>query len=554
MIHARLLRLAALAPGAVALPAVIGLAISAAHIGFALAIAGAITAAVHGQGRDAAALAGAALGITAVRSLLILLRETASARAGALVRRRVRAALLQTVVRADVSDASCGRDGDALSGGRIGAIIVDAVDALEGYAARYLPQILVTIIVPVAVIALLAPRSPAAAIVLAIALLIAVVAPRLWDGRLLHTGRPRWTAFADLSARCVETIRSMELLRSAGAADRRLAELDRRSRDLTEATMRQMRVSLVESGVSALALHLGTLGAVLAAIGAFGGGSRSGGAAVAVLLLAREGFRPIGELAAAWHLGYSALLCADDLERLAALPPAVADRGSRARPAPHASDLVVEGASYLHASSGRGVEEVSIRVPAGGLLAVLGPSGAGKSTFVRLLDRDADPQAGRVLLDGTDLRDYTLAALRRSIVVVPQSPVLFAWSLRDNLRLHRPDADDADLQRAVRAADLDAVIDRCPEGLDTVLGEDGAGLSGGERQRLTIARALVSEAPVLVLDEVTSALDPATERRVVEGVREHRRGRTTIVIAHRPGPAEGATAVLRLAGGRQAAA
>jgi subfamily B ATP-binding cassette protein MsbA len=166
-------------------------------------------------------------------------------------------------------------------------------------------------------------------------------------------------------------------------------------------------------------------------------------------------------------------------------------------------------------------------------VALVGPTGAGKSTLVSLIPRFFDPQRGVVRLDGTDVRDYTVASLRSQIALVLQDSVLFRTSLWENIACGRADADPDAVQNAVRLALVDEFSDRLPEGLDTLVGERGVNLSGGQRQRVAIARAIVRDAPVLILDEPTSALDTASEAVVLEALKNLMRGRTTVVIAHR---------------------
>ncbi len=179
------------------------------------------------------------------------------------------------------------------------------------------------------------------------------------------------------------------------------------------------------------------------------------------------------------------------------------------------------------------VEGLSLTVRAGETVALVGPSGAGKSTIFQLLLRFFDPDAGRVTLDGIDLRDVTRTDLRRRIALVPQEPVVFATSARENIRFGRPEASDAEVEAAARAAVADGFIARMPQGYDTYVGERGIMLSGGQRQRLAIARAILRDAPILLLDEATSALDAESERAVQQAVERLTAGRTTLVIAHR---------------------
>jgi ATP-binding cassette subfamily B protein len=176
---------------------------------------------------------------------------------------------------------------------------------------------------------------------------------------------------------------------------------------------------------------------------------------------------------------------------------------------------------------------VSFRVGQGEKLAIVGPSGAGKSTIFHLLLRYYDPISGRITFDGVRLSDLDPADLRAKIALVPQDSVMFATSVRDNIRFGRPDASDAEVARAAAHAHASAFIAAMPAGMDTQVGERGVTLSGGQRQRIAIARAILRDAPLLLLDEATSSLDAESETQVAAALAELMRERTTIVIAHR---------------------
>jgi ATP-binding cassette subfamily B protein len=179
-------------------------------------------------------------------------------------------------------------------------------------------------------------------------------------------------------------------------------------------------------------------------------------------------------------------------------------------------------------------------------VALVGATGSGKSTTLGLLHRAFDPQAGRITVDGVDIRDVTVASLRRNIGVVFQEPMLFARTIRENLLVGDPDATDAEITAALARAQATEIMMRQPAGLDAVVGERGRTLSGGERQRLSIARALLKNPPILILDEATSALDATTEAKVKRALDEVMRDRTTFVIAHRLATVRNATRILVL--------
>jgi ATP-binding cassette subfamily B protein len=176
---------------------------------------------------------------------------------------------------------------------------------------------------------------------------------------------------------------------------------------------------------------------------------------------------------------------------------------------------------------------VSFDIRPGETVALVGPSGAGKTTVIQLIQRFFDPTSGRILLDGIDLRDMARADFRGSIALVPQDPVIFATSARENIRFGRPGASDAEVEEAARAAAAHDFLAALPQGYDTYVGERGVMLSGGQKQRVAIARAILRDAPILLLDEATSALDAESERLVQMAVDRLAEGRTTLVVAHR---------------------
>ena len=230
--------------------------------------------------------------------------------------------------------------------------------------------------------------------------------------------------------------------------------------------------------------------------------------------------------------------------------PVVRDRKNARDPGRLAGAVVFENVGYSYDGRRFAVADVTVAIAAGETVALVGATGSGKSTTLSLLHRVFDPTRGRITIDGLDLRDLTLAGLRRNIGVVFQEPLLFARSIEENLRVGAPDATSADIAAALAGAHVTEVVERQSEGLRTILGERGRSLSGGERQRLAIARVLLKNPPILLLDEATSALDAVTEQQVQEAINAAARGRTTFIIAHRLSTVRRADRVLVFDGGR----
>ncbi len=262
---------------------------------------------------------------------------------------------------------------------------------------------------------------------------------------------------------------------------------------------------------------------------------------ITALYASYEPIKKLGSLNNEMKRGLGSL---DRLEAVLQAPVAIID-GPAAQPLPVArGELTFDRVSFAYTGGESVLENVSLHLPAGTVCALVGPSGAGKSTFANLVPRFFDPVAGRVLLDGHDLRAIRLADLRRNIAVVSQDPVLFNDTIFNNLLIARPEATLADVETAARAAFAHDFIRSFPDGYDTVVGERGARLSGGQKQRLALARAFLRNAPILILDEATSALDSESEAAIQLALKKLVVGKTVLIIAHRFSTIRDATKIL----------
>ena len=262
---------------------------------------------------------------------------------------------------------------------------------------------------------------------------------------------------------------------------------------------------------------------------------------ITALYASYEPIKKLGSLNNELKRGIGAL---DRLEAVLQAPVAIVDAPA-ALPLPRATgELVFENVGFSYAASEPVLRDVSVRLPAGTVCALVGPSGAGKSTFANLVPRFFDPVAGRVTLDGHDLRQLRLADLRRAIAIVSQDPVLFNDTIFNNLLIARPEATVAEVETAARAAFAHEFINGFPDGYATVVGERGARLSGGQKQRLALARAFLRNAPILILDEATSALDSESEAAIQLALKQLVVSKTVLIIAHRFSTIRDATKIL----------
>jgi ATP-binding cassette subfamily C protein CydCD len=274
----------------------------------------------------------------------------------------------------------------------------------------------------------------------------------------------------------------------------------------------------------------------VAVVGAFlvAGGQLAATMLPLLILLSLASFLPISEIAQVSRQLADTIASTRRLFAVHHEEPAVVD-GVERPPAPVGGSAIrFENVDFSYPGARRpALENVALDIPAGATVAIVGPSGAGKTTLANLLLRFWDPSAGHILIDGVDLRDFELDHLRGRVSLVSQDTYLFNDSLRANVALARPDADDAAIDRALKQAALADFVASLPEGLETRVGERGVQLSGGQRQRVAIARAFLKNAPTLVLDEATSHLDAVSETQVRTALDALMRARTTIVIAHR---------------------
>ncbi|HEU5128212.1 MAG TPA: ATP-binding cassette domain-containing protein [Glycomyces sp.] len=554
MIHLRLIPLARSAKSAFALVVLIGLALSAVAIGQALVTAAIFSGIVSGSSiADLTTWLGLLAAALCARPALVFARELAVHGVATRFKSALRARLLDA--QADAGPIALARE----RSGHRQSLMTDAVENLEPYFGRYVPHLIVTALTSIAVVAALFAVDPVVGAVVGAVALAVPLAPRLWDRVLAERGESHWSAYADLNADVVDSLRGMAALKAFDAADRRRDELAASSNKLLAKTLSQLKISLLESGLTALFLVAGPAIALAVGVARVGAGELEAVSLFAVALLAFEAFRPFRELSNHWHAGYFGVAAGRRV--LAVLDAPAPPAPDTAAPAPDFSGgqsaIAAVGLDFAYPGAETpALTGIDLTVPTGSTVAIVGPSGSGKSTLASLLLRLALPAEGELRLGGVPTADLTREQCTDAVAVVSQSPVLFAGTIAENLRLVAPDADDQALRRALATAGASEVDDPRRGGLDAEVGDGGALLSGGQRQRLAIARALLKDAPVLVLDEASSALDARRETEVYAALRGRRTSDgtpvTTVIIAHRLSSVRGADTIFVLDAGRLA--
>jgi thiol reductant ABC exporter CydC subunit len=422
------------------------------------------------------------------------------------------------------------RRGDLLS-----RFVAD-VDSLQNLYLRGLEPPLIALIAGSASVLLAALFLPVAAIVLAAGLLLGgVVVPVTAASLSRRLVASQAEARGALSAELVETLAGSAELAAFGVEGDRLRRFRRADARLVRIARRGSLTDGTGDGLRLLVTGATIVGVLAVAVSAHADGRLDRVLIAMLALLSLAAFEAVQPLTEAFRELGASVAAGKRILDLTDREPRIADAAeplpTRATPFP----IVLENVCARYGPDERpALEGFSLRLEAGRRVVLLGRSGAGKTTVVRLLLRFIDPERGRVTLAGEDLRRYRQEDVRRLIAVAGQDAHLFSTSIRDNLTLARPGASDEELERALRSARILDWVHGLPEGLDTLVGEDGRELSGGQRQRIVLARALLTDAPVLVLDEPTAHLDARTAKRLVEDLFSAARDRTVLLITHRP--------------------
>ncbi|MEE8500276.1 MAG: thiol reductant ABC exporter subunit CydC, partial [Kiloniellales bacterium] len=436
--------------------------------------------------------------------------------------------------------------------GDLTAMATQDVEKIEYFFAHTVAPAFVAVLVPGAVLVTMFAYGWPLALALAPFLVVTACAPFFMRGRIDRLGSRSREALAELNAHAVDTIQGLAEIVAFQQAERRGAAFVERIRACHRLRLPFFSDLTIQTATLEVATGLGGLAVIVAGARLVADGGLDSGVLPLLTLLAMSAFLPVSEIA---NVGRQLADTLGATRRVYAVhdePVTVADGpGVVARSGRGGAALEIDGIDYSYYGANRpALSQVSFTVPAGGTLALVGPSGAGKTTLAQLMMRFWDPDAGAIRMDGADLRDYRLDALRGRIALVAQDTYLFNESLRHNILIARPTASEAEVWQAVERAALADFVAGLPEGLDTPVGERGMRLSGGQRQRVAIARAFLKDAPVLILDEATSHLDAVNEMLVRRALEDLMHDRSTVVIAHRLSTVRNADRIVVLDGGR----
>jgi subfamily B ATP-binding cassette protein MsbA len=435
--------------------------------------------------------------------------------------------------------------------GQIVSRVINDVEQLRTLVTRELSRVVSSLFEFIAAVAFMVAISwkLTVAAFLVVPLTMGIWGPlvgklRLGDRRVLDLA-------GDVNSHIQETLSGIRLVKVSGAEGHERGRFRKLTEDYFRTFVRTERLRAMAAPLTEMLAAVGTVillwyGARLVLVG----GELTGGAFIGFVALSTKLYAPVKYFSKLPATIQPGLVGGERVFEFLDAPIEIRDQPG-ARPFQGLRrELRFEGVSFEYRPGQAVLSDIDLVVPRGSVVALVGPSGAGKSTLVDLMGRFHDPTAGRITVDGVDLREFSIATLRASLGVVSQDTVLFHDTVRANLAYGIPDVSDVDIERAGRAAYAHDFVSALPQGYDTVVGERGTQLSGGQRQRLAIARAILRDPPILVFDEATSALDSESERLVQAAIEWLLKGRTVFVIAHRLSTVQRADQIVVLDGGR----
>ena len=467
-------------------------------------------------------------GLILARSGLQYLQEVISHHTASVVKVALRERLYNHCLALGPGYFDQSRTGDVLMS------LAEGVERLEAFFGRYLPQMIVAALAPILIFVFMAIIDFRTGLVFLAFALLTLVLPNLFHRWTRNSSMARRDAYGALGADFLDAVQGLPTLKAFGQSRARGVLLAERAKALFRTTMGVLAANSATSALTILGITAGA--AVALAWGAVrvSNDELELRSLLIVLMLGVEIFRPLRELTQLYHDGMIAMSSAEGIFDIMDAPVEVADAAEIAALLELTPEITFEGVDYAYSGGRRpALHDLSFTLNAGETLGLVGSSGAGKSTVVWSMLRFFDPQNGRILLGGTDIREIPLEQLRDQMAVVTQDTYLFHGTVAENLRFGGPSASQEQLEAAAQAANAHDFIRHLPQGYDTIVGERAVRLSGGQKQRIAIARALLKDAPILVLDEALSSVDAENEALIQEALDHLMEGRTTLIIAHR---------------------
>ncbi|KXV11354.1 thiol reductant ABC exporter subunit CydD [Gluconobacter oxydans] len=463
-----------------------------------------------------------------LRVILSTIQDMTAASAGIHARRRLRREVLDRIIG----------EGPALlrrhHSAAIAATLVDRIEALDGYFARWLPAASLWLVSQWLVVIALYVENHQAGLILAACCAMLPIFQAVFGIATAVASRKQFLAMNRLQTRFLDRVKGIATIVLSGGTDRETQALAKSADDLRQRTMKVLRIAFLASATTDVAMVAALVLIVVTQAHTLMGHPSDAvlTRALYAVLLVPEAFASFRALSAAYQDRAHATAAAEAMHELAPLTERTA-AGPDVLQTKGGISVTAENVSFAwDEQRGTVIHDVSFVLPAGATLILEGASGAGKSTLLELLLGFVSPSQGRILFDGQDMQSLSPRQISSGISWIGQKPVLFAGTIRENILFARPDASAEDLDRAVSAAAVDQYLSSLPDGLETRIGEGGFGLSGGQAQRIAIARAYLKDAPLLLLDEPTSHLDPKTEAEILVSLKDLAKGRTVILCSH----------------------
>ncbi|NTW69423.1 MAG: thiol reductant ABC exporter subunit CydD [Chlorobiaceae bacterium] len=441
----------------------------------------------------------------------------------------------------------------SVQSGRLSTTLLKGVEALDAYYSQYIPQIFFALFTPLLIVSCIFPGDwISGLILLATAPLIPLFMILIGKSASAMTEK-QWKTMSRMSGFFLDVLQGLPTLKLFAQSKKQRSAIEESGENFRLATMRVLKVAFLSS----LTLELvGTIGTAVIAVGIglrIMKGAIGFQPALFVLLLTPDFYLPLRQLGTKFHAGMEGVSASKEIFAILEQPaPAIKQKASSITAEPFGRyPLLLNNLSYSYpGSESAALDGVTATIPAGKTTAIIGPSGSGKSTLINLLLRFQEPAAGTITLNGTPIHEILLEEWHKEISWVPQHPYLFNATLKENILLARPEATEKELSIALKETGLTSFVSTLPNGVETMIGEQGSRLSGGEAQRVALARAFLKNAPLLILDEPMSHTDPELEAALRSSIEKLMHGRTTLVIAHRLETIMKAEQIIVISGGK----